>query len=211
MAQKSFAQNVSLFIHPAMSLITRQCPEVAAYVPLFSLERPSFETEQESGEPIVSSFSVLGTQKNGEAKRYKISPHAFTQLVVGKGTAKKPQPPYLCDTFRRFILCLDKKVTDPTAEVIRVDMYREQNVSWNFKAAPGTKAQDSDAEVEISDNPAGDLFLRAMPTGMKTDEHARPILAGLSKMKEIKLDAVFGAGVYKVNRIEGRVAYIGLA
>jgi len=194
-----------------MSLITRKQPTIAASILMVSLERPTFTTDEGTGEPEVDSFAVLGTQKNGVATRFKCSPHAFAQLAVGDGTPRKPNPPYLVDPNRRFLLCLDRKQTDPEARVIRVDMFREQNISYNFKVAQGVKPQDKDVEVEVSDNDTGDLFIKVFPSHMKTDEHALPILRALQRTTKIAVGDPLGSGVYRVSRIEGRTAFIGLA
>lgn len=211
MAQKQFALDATFCTHAHMSSITRKKPEVAASVLMVSLERPTFTVDEGTGDPEVDSFAVLGTQKNGVAQRFKCSPHAFAQLAVGDGTAKKPNPPYLVDPSRRFLLCLDKKANDPAARVIRVDMFRDQNISYGFKAAPGVRVQDKDFEVEVADNDTGDLFLKVVPSHLKTDEHALPVLRGLQKLEKLTVGDTFGAGIYRINRIDGRTVLVGIA
>jgi hypothetical protein len=211
MAQKQFALIPTLCTHSIMPSITRNKPEVAASLLLVSLERPTFTVDEATGDPEVESFAVQGTQRNGTAIRLKCSPHAFAQLAVGDGTAKKPAPPYLVDPNRRFLLCLDKKPNEPSARIIRVDMFREQNISYGFKPAPGVKAQDKDVEIEVSENAAGNLFIKSMPSNMKTDEHALPILRGLQRVDKISTGDLFGAGSYRVSRIDGRTVYVALS
>ena len=192
-----------------MSFI-KAAPAIAQFVLLSALERSSFTMDDEEN-PDPESFTIVGNLRNGTGVRYKCTPHALQQVEIGDGTPSRPNPARLTDPSRKFVLCLAKQPGNDELQVLRVDMFREQNISYGFKvdlkSAHSTRVQDKDVEVEIADNEYGDVNIVSVPSHVKTDEHALPIIRALSKATEIKVGAEL-AGKYRISRLEGRKAYI---